>query len=421
MGRSALVLSVLLTALPAAAETFDATVTTLVAGRQDPRDGKVYTVVPIYQLLTLSVSGVKTRWLDDLRINVSGWGELALGDPRSGLASGDLDVGVVDGSLFDRRVRVQLGRQMVWSGAARAMQLDGASLTLRIFRGIHLNAWGGAPVTPRFGTRLGDVAAGGRLSFRLGHDSDFGLSFVEVLDGGRLARQDLGVDARWQAHSTVALTAYALLSTVEWRLAEGDLAINWQPIRKLSLRADYRRTAPDLFLPRNSILSVFSQESRDEVGASLYARPTLRARLDVDYHAIVDGSPTSLGGFGTGHRGGAKANVYLGARYETTIGAEVRVVHLGETGYVQTRLFAMHRILPTLTVTLDADAYRLEQAINGATFSFTGAGTVGWDFKPGWRAVVSGVADVTPFVQSRVECMAKLVYNGVFRIHEVRP
>ena len=415
MGRSLLLL--LLLAGLAHAEILDATITTLAAGRQDPRDGKVYSVVPIYQLLTLSVSGVHTRWLDDLRVTVSGWGELALGDPRGGLASGDLDAGIIEGSLFDRRVQVRIGRQMVWSGAARAMQVDGASLTFRIFRGIHLNAWGGAPVTSRFGTKLGDVAAGGRLSFRLGFDSDFGLSFVEVLDGGRLARQDLGADARWQALRTLAFTGYALLSTAEWRLAEGDLAVSWQPDRKISIRADYRRTAPDLFLPRNSILSVFSQESRDEVGGSIYLRPALRARIDVDYHAIIEGTSDGVGG-GTGHRAGAKGNIYLGAKFETTIGAEVRLVHLTDKGYLQARLFAIHRILPKLTVTFDADAYRLEQAINGTNFSFTGAGTLGWDFRPGWRAVVSGVADVTPFVQSRVECMAKLVYNGVFRVHE---
>ena len=415
MARSAISLLLLLLVAPrASAETVDATVTTLVAGRQDPRDGKVYTVVPIYQLLTLSVGGVRTRWLDDLRITVSGWGELALGDPRNGLATGDLDVGLIDGSLFDRRVRVQLGRQLLFTGAARALQIDGASLTFRIYRGLHASAWGGAPVTPRFGTRLGDVAAGARLSWRHGFDSEVGLSFVEILDGGRVARQDLGADARWQAHRTLALTGYALLSLVELRLAEANLGASWQPLRLVSVRADYRRTAPDLFLPRSSILSVFSQESRDEVGASAYLRPALRARLEADYHAIFDA-------LGAGHRASAKANVYLGAAYETSVGAELRVVHLPDKGYVQARLFAIQRILPTLTLTLDADAYRLEQPLNGERFSFTGAGTLGWEFRPGWRAVVSAVGDVTPFVQSRFECMAKLVYNHVFRIHEVRP
>ncbi len=58
MARNLVVLLMLASAGAASAETIDATITTLVAGRQDPRDGKVYTVVPIYQLLNLSVGGM---------------------------------------------------------------------------------------------------------------------------------------------------------------------------------------------------------------------------------------------------------------------------------------------------------------------------------------------------------------------------
>src|SRR3954451_6526359 len=100
MGRSALVLLLTLAASGARADTIDATVSTLIAGRQDPRDGRVYTVVPIYETLTLTVGDVRLRHVDDLRIVVSGWGELALGDPREGLATGDLDVGFIEGKLL---------------------------------------------------------------------------------------------------------------------------------------------------------------------------------------------------------------------------------------------------------------------------------------------------------------------------------
>lgn len=412
MVRSAAFILVLLSAR-AWGQTLDATVTTMVAARQDPRDGVLYTVVPIYQFLTLSVGGIHARYLDELRINVSGWGELALGDPREGLATGDLDVGNLDAVLLGRRVAVRLGRQLVFSGGARALQLDGASLTVRIARGLGVSAWGGAPVRPRFGTRLGDAAAGGRIFWRHGFDTEVGLSFVHVLDGGRVAREDLGADARWQPHRKVALTGYALLSLVELRLAEGTLAATWQPHRMVELRADYRRTAPDLFLPRGSILSVFSQESRDEAGGDIYLRPHARARIAADYHVIVDG-------VGAGHDGGAKTSVYLGSAFETSVGAELRVLHLPDKGYTRARLFVIERILPGLTLTLDADAYRLEEPVNGQTFSFTGAATLGWDFRPGWRVVVSGVGDVTPFVAQRFECLAKLVYNFAVRVHEVR-
>ncbi|MGZ3235685.1 MAG: hypothetical protein ACXU7O_13400, partial [Croceibacterium sp.] len=38
---------------PAAGETIDATAMTLLSGHADPRDGKIYTVVPAYQSLSL--------------------------------------------------------------------------------------------------------------------------------------------------------------------------------------------------------------------------------------------------------------------------------------------------------------------------------------------------------------------------------
>ena len=124
---------------------------------------------------------------------------------------------------------------------------------------------------------------------------------------------------------------------------------------------------------------------------------------------------------GTGQNGGARANVYLGRQYQTSLGAELRVLHLPERGYVRGRVFAIERLLPTVTLTLDVDAFHLDQPLNGQSYSLTGAATVGWDFHPGWRVVVSGVGDVTPFVEERFEVMGKLVYNWIYRVHRVQP
>ena len=74
---------------------------------------------------------------------------------------------------------------------------------------------------------------------------------------------------------------------------------------------------------------------------------------------------------------------------------------------------------PTISVTLDLDAYLLERAINGQTFSFTAAASGAWDFSPGWRLVLTGVADTTPFYERRFELMVRLAYNHTVRIHEV--
>jgi hypothetical protein len=423
MRRSAPALVLLLVSLlalfvarGARGETIDATFTTLVAGRQDPRDGNLYSSVPVFQNVSLMVSDVRLRHVDDLRVVVAGWGEVTLGAaPVLEGATGDLDLGFVEGKLFDRRLELRLGRQLVFGGAARAQPMDGASATARIWRRVYVNAYGGAPVTPRFGVHQGDFMAGGRMFWRPTVDSELGASFLEMLNDGLQARQDLGVDGRWRPLRSLTLTGYALFSLLELRLAEGDLAALWQPLSSLQLGADYRRTSPDLFLPRSSILSVFSQETRDEAGGNAWWRPISRLRIETDYHVI-------LAEAGFGQRGGARVSASLGRFFETTLAAEVRFLRLATAnGYVQERLYLIQRLSPAWVATLDLDLYKLEQPINGQTLSFTSAATLGWQIAPRWRAVVTGIADTTPQVERRFECMAKLVYNATYRVHQVRP
>jgi hypothetical protein len=414
--RRRVVAIVLIVSASARAQTVDAVATTLAQGRADPRDGNLYSSAPIYQQVALTLSNVQLRYVDDLRLVVSGWGELAFMITESQLgATGDLDVGFFEGKLFRRRLTLRLGRQLVYGGAARMQPLDGAMLTLRILHNISVDVYGGAPVTPRFGVRQGDFTTGARLSWQPRFDSAVGISFAEMLKDGRQARQDLGVDARWQPLPSLALSGYALLSLLELRLAEADLAASYQPRPTILVRADYRRTAPDLFLPRSSILSVFAQESRDEAGAELFWRILSRLRLEGDWHAIVDGT-------GFGQRGGARVSASLGPAFATTLAAETRFLRLASNdGYTQARLYAVQRLPRGLVATLDLDSYILARPINGRSFSFTSAVTLGWDFAPRWRAVMSAVADTTPLVQRNFELLAKLVFNATWRLRRGQP
>ena len=409
--RSSAVAVALLLAFDAQAETVDVTVTTLVAGRQDPRDGNLYSSVPIFENVSLTVADVRLRYVEDLRLVVAGWGELEflVTDSKLG-ATGDLDIGYVEGKIFRRHLQLRLGRQLVFGGAARAQPMDGASATIAIRRHLALNIYGGVPVTPRFGVHQGDFMTGGRLSWRATVDSEVGLSYIEVLKDGLQGRQDLGADGRWRVRRSLTLTGYALLSLIELRLVEADVAANWQPRTTLQVGADYRRTSPDLFLPRNSILSVFSQETRDQVGANVWWRPLSRLKAEADYHLI-------LAEAGTGHEGGGRLTATLGPTWQTTLAAEARVLRLATAnGYVQGRIYGIERISSNVTATVDLDLYSLEQPINGQTLSLTGAATVGWNLSLHWRAVVTGIADTTPQVGRRFECMAKLVYDSVHRV-----
>src|SRR5215467_6411721 len=94
----ALLLALLCATAPARAETVDATATTLLSGRQDPRDGTVHTVVPLFQSLSVLATDLRVPWFQDTRVVISGWGELAGGDPRDGnTGTGDVDLAFVEG------------------------------------------------------------------------------------------------------------------------------------------------------------------------------------------------------------------------------------------------------------------------------------------------------------------------------------
>ncbi len=413
VGVGAVALSVATLAPAARADTVDANLTTLLTGHEDARDGKIYTVVPAYESLSL-VADLTAPELDSLRIVASGWGMVGLGDaPYDGrTVTGDLDLAYLEATAFKRKLEVRLGRQIISGGAARMTQIDGATVELHGPWGTGVTTYGGAPVTPRFGTSRGDWVVGGRVYYRHAMDTEVGFSMIDVYGGGRAAREDLALDGRWQIHRTLALTSSWLWSIPNARTAEANAAMTWTPIGELEVSADYRRVAPDLFLPLNSIFTVFSQETRDEMGGMIYARPLPNIRIYADYHAVNDSS-------GWGHNGGAKATASIGQANDTTLGVEGRTLLLPTNGYWQARAFATQRLPGRLTVTVDGDAYFLTQAINGQTYSLTAAGTLGWDFGPGWRTVVTGIADVTPFVEHRVEFLAKLIYNYSYHFHEV--
>ena len=255
---------------------------------------------------------------------------------------------------------------------------------------------------------------GARAFWRHSVTTELGLSIIDVDDRGLANRRDVGFDGRVAPTRTLVVDAYALYSLIELRFAEAQVAATWMPLRQLEVSADAHHTAPDLFLPRTSIFSVFSNETHDEYGGRALVRPLRWLKLAGDYHYISSSD-------GTGHRGGGKLTLTPRRDGATVLGVELRELSLQPTGgYTQTRVFAIQRLAPTLILTLDGDYYRLERPINGQPNSFTAAGTIGWDFSPGWRIVLSALADRTPLVDWRFEAMAKLVFNHTWRVRKVQ-
>src|SRR5574341_1539959 len=90
---------------PAYADVVDVSSTTILSARVEARDGQTYHVVPAYELLTLSARDISNPIAEDLRLVVSGWGELDFGSSliwdnghlKEKALTGDLDLAYVQG------------------------------------------------------------------------------------------------------------------------------------------------------------------------------------------------------------------------------------------------------------------------------------------------------------------------------------
>jgi hypothetical protein len=386
---------------PAQAATVNLHTTTLLWGRPEWRGGEALEPAPLVVWMNLSAQEANLSVAEQLRFQLSAWGR-ALNYTTQGEVAGDVDLAYLQAHALQRRLKVTLGRQVVAGGAARFTHMDGLHVEGRLTGSLGLSAYGGLHVTPRFASGRGDAVTGGRLFWRPSFTSELGASAIQVLDRGLIARRDVGVDARWALTSRVVLNASALYSVVEERLAEGELAANWQLLPTLLLAADVRRSAPDLYLPRSSLFSVFSSERREQVGASASWQPLEKLGVYGEYHVLRAEE-------GSGHDVGARATLRVARR--STLGAQARVLRLPSNGYRQGRFWAQHTLSPTLALSAELESTVFDEPVNGERRSLTASASANWGIAPGWKAQLSGVTGSTPFFASRYEFIARLSYD----------
>ena len=421
----------------------------LLAG-QDYRDGNLQTAVPLYELIQLNASGVKTPYAD-FEIALSTWGSVDLADVRfwqngaqvGSHFTGDVNVGFVRADFLHRTFSLRVGRQLVADGVAQNVQIDGAEGRLALPGGFGVSGYAGLPVAPRFAARGGDLAvgniratftAGGRASWTYPRILEVGVSYAQATDHGDPSQQNLGVDFRLMPHRLVQLIGSSFWSLYDGRLGEAVLAAQLFPLRNLDVTVDYRHVLPDLFLPRNSILSVFVSEKRNDVGGAVHWGVMKELALDADYHLLIEDA-------GKGNWARAKAT-YHPAGPPTTIGAELSLLNasdanspINDNGYWEVRLFGARSIAQVVTGTLDLMGYFFQrdilpsggqgaqiagQVTGGVSYSLVATATLAYQFARGWRAAVAGTAGSTPFLESQFNIMAKLVYEQTYAVREER-
>jgi hypothetical protein len=318
---------------------------------------------------------------------------------------------------------------MVTDGNARQVQIDGANGRVELPKGFGLSGYVGVPVAPRFAARGGSfgvatvnatLASGGRLFWHYPGLLEIGTSVAWATDRGAPARQDIGFDVRITPLRKLSLTGAAFWSIYAGRLGEALVAATYSPLRNLDVSADYRRVEPDLFLPLNSILSVFASEKRNDFGGAVHWAALRQLALDADYHVLLEDNGA------TGHWAKVKGTYYLHGP-ATAVGTELSILRnstaspvIVGNGYQEVRLFGTHRILPNLVGTADFMAYFFDHPVNAETHSISGTATLAYEFARGWRAALAGTAGSTPFLSRQLELMAKLVYEQTYAVREVK-
>jgi hypothetical protein len=457
---------VLATAATVRAEVIEASATTVVSAGQQLRGAltgvtpELDTVVPVFELLSLQAHELRNPVFQNLEVVVAGWASYDAAEPRwnSGSTSsvtGDLTTGYVRGQLFNRALTLRVGRSYVATGVGRMLQIDGADLLLRVPGGLSLSAFGGLPVAQRFSTRAGekswnpaggDKAYGGRLGWTLplpgasGRALDIGASYLTVTDapltvkdptdpaglrtitdgGGNAVRQDAGVDVRLQPMAGLVLTGNGTYSMSAGRLAEIGVMALYTATKTVFVTADFKKLAPDLFLSQNSILSVFTDKERTDVGGGVRWQASHATSLGLDYHLLVEptgeANKTELG-----HEAAARVEWEDRA---TRAGGELTYLVAGtmgpETnGYVGARAYG-RRELGKAFLTADVMVNSFKQEINGTKLAVTGTLSAGYALGGGWSTVLAGRAGVTPFLEQQADLLVKLVYNQITRVREVK-
>jgi hypothetical protein len=421
---------------PVRADTVDvSSITLLTAGEQTRGGGpgvapELVTVVPAYEILNIAARNVTNPVANDLHIVVSTWASYELADPRwdNGTDSnltGDVLTGYVSGRLLDDVLMLRLGREHVMTGVGRMIQLDGGEAIVSYPvgpLGLRVSGYAGVPVSQRFATRsgvrswnpvAGDLAYGGRAMFSFapgggvsGRGVDVGASVNFVEDDGEEVREEVGADLRVTPSRDLTVSAFGAYSLFDERFSEASTVVQWTAMPRLHVTADWRYTAPDLLLSRNSILSVFSASRRNDVGAGVTYELTREIDVGASYHLSVEpGEEEGEDYFG--NNAGAELAWHRG---RTAAGVELFFLDSLENGYLGSRLFG-RQDFGRFFAAADVLGHLFREEVNGEDFAVTGTLSAGVELVKGFSAVVAGRAGMTPFLEQSFDLMAKLVYD----------
>jgi hypothetical protein len=320
--------------------------------------------------------------------------------------SGDVLVIAIRTRSRSGRVATKLGRFVSTIGALRPVHVDGGSLRVRLPRQLDVEAFAGMPVIPALVTgRAWDWVAGGRLARRLGDSGSTGIAYAQRRDGGRLASEELGLDAG---------LALGVRSDVGARLAY-DLA---NPgLAEVAVTTTHRRGAlrgelyaihrePSHLVPATSLFAVIGDIASQRAGSTVTWRAA--PRLDVVGDVAlrhVDEAALELT---------ARTRLRLDDRGTSALGLELRRAGVGDDRWDGVRGLARLSLPRSYVLAAELELVRpVADRGRGRLWPWALA-ALSWH-RGSWQAALAVEASASPVYEHRVDVLAQLARSWSWR------
>lgn len=351
------------------------------------------TALPVHEYLSASARAVDSPWHEDsVDLEFAAWGRVwPTSSDQERPFDGDLQVASMRYHAGPAWVR--LGRQQVTGGAARYARFDGVMLGVERlgffgegYAGFGvLPRWNARPGYHRLGAHEGELSpyasddlerestwlAGGRLGYAVSRWRG-SVSVHEERVAGDVGRRNLGVDLGGQPLDKVSFGTGALVELDSQRLADTRIWLDAAPVSWIDLGAEFLRAEPALLLSRQSVLSVFTTNAYEEIGATASVRPWSWLRIETNgYAGIYDDTAP-----------GSRAEIavrFAFDRAHLTIArlAYTRVV-AASNGYHSLRSSLRRNLSERFTASLEAYGYFYDRPVASYSASSFYAGTLAY-------------------------------------------
>ncbi len=336
----------------------------------------------------------------------AGWSAEALvwvaGDRTPGeTTGGDVLVIALRGQTEDGRLGGQIGRFVSSLGALRPVHVDGVGARVRLPRRFDVEASAGAPVPPTLlgNGRAWDWYAAARVARRLGDTGSVGLAYGHRRDAGRLAYEELGVDAGAQLDRRYDAGGRVAYDLTKAGIAEVGLVASRRG-RAVRTEVYARHRSPSSLLPATSLFSVIGDVPSQRVGTVITwrAAPRLDVIADVAARRIDDAFGEELVG---------RARLRLDDRGVSVVSGELRRAGGGDFAWTGARAAARVSIRRNVVLSSELELVIRDDGDDRGRVWPWGLVAASWD-RASWSAALAVEASASPQHRYRVDGLVSI-------------